>query len=654
MNNYQISTKTKTSKENSNYILFENEDVINDTITTRKIKSNSDKIKISHIQNVEITSNNTKQSSDHSSVKARISPKNNELINNKCIITETFNKHFIGKTIKSLQYDIVKSIMDKKDTVGILPTGYGKSVCYQLPYLLDKSKIVIVVSPLISLMEDQKDKLEKLNIPVACFHSNVGKKKKQEIKEETLEHLLQNESDDSGMVIFLTPEYLIKSESWIKQLASHNRLSLFAFDEAHCISTWGHDFRPDYQGLTCAKEWVGEYNVPLLALTATATKQVEDEIKLYLQLDNPNVFKTSFDRPNLIISVKSKPKEISEIFPILDTHKDDFSIIYCKTRDKAESMCQVLKENEYNADVYHAGLSADTRKTIQDNFANKKLNIIVATIAFGMGIDQNIHLVIHWGCPCDMESYYQEIGRAGRDGIESDCILYHDKDDFKVSRYFLRSINDTSLKKYKDEQIAKMERYCLLPQCRRKTILKHFGENLLNSNGCGKCDNCYKQTQLNILVSDNLMYPMYIIANTIFTVKCKLGIGKIVLITRGSKSKLISEFNKYKTYGLFAKDLTDDEIKSIISIMVLNGYLKEKTISSGFGTVLETTSLLVSWYTKVNRQINGPLTYDNLYQILLSRENILNLNIPTEYKNITKIKFKSTIDEFKDAFGDDF
>ena len=639
-NVYSSTSKSKNSKSkkdlnDSECYLFEDDTPIIAELTNKKINFKSSKINTLEI----------------------IEPTKTNIIikdNNKDIIIETFEKHFTGKTIKKLQYDIVNSIINKLDTVGILPTGYGKSICYQLPYLLNPNKVVIIVSPLISLMEDQKEKLEKLNIPVACFHSNVGKKKKQEVKNEIFENLLSedSDSDNSGIILFLTPEYLINCENWIKQLAKADKLALVAFDEAHCISTWGHDFRPDYQGLYRIKEWCNESDnkIPLLALTATATKDVEEDIKTFLQLENPLVFKTSFDRPNLIIGAIQKPKEFNILFPILNKYSSDFSIIYCKTRDRAEELSTFLQDNDYNADVYHAGLSAKSRQEIQEKFSNRELNIIVATVAFGMGIDQNIHLVVHWGCPSDMESYYQEIGRAGRDGIESECIMYYDKDDFRISRYFLRSISDISHRKFKDEQISKMERYCMLPTCRRKTLLSHFGEVLDENYICNKCDNCSRQNGINDIAINNLSYPIFIIAKTVFLVKCKMGTTKICLLVRGSKAKSISDFNKYITYGTL-KELNDDQIKTLISIMVINGYLKEKTIISGFGTVLETTSKLVQWYSKINNRIgSNSITFDNLYSILNEQNNKLTLNIPVASKDITKIKFKTSIEDMIDTF----
>lgn len=592
-----------------------------------------------------------------------------QMVHKEDEIKKAFSEHFPGKTIKPLQYDIVKSIIDGHDTIAILPTGYGKSMCYQLPFLMNQDKVVIVISPLISLMEDQKTKLEKLNIPVACFHSNVGKKKKQEIKVELLENLIMDNSDDpfdddqnsdtskelskmKGMILYLTPEYIINCENWIKKLASNNKLRLVAIDEAHCISTWGHDFRPDYQGLYRIKEWVKDYKVPILALTATATKKVEEDIKTFLQLEKIKTFTTSFDRPNLRIEVFKKPKDFTEIFPILDKYTNDFSIIYCKTRDIAENICTILKDNDYNTDVYHAGLPAKQRQDIQDKFSNKELNIIVATIAFGMGIDQNIHLVVHWGCPSDMESYYQEIGRAGRDGIESNCYMYYDNEDFRISRYFLKSIMDINYRRFRDEQISKMERYCLLPTCRRKIILTHFGEKLSDDYMCQNCDNCHIQNEMNKNIMDNLMYPIYIIVKTIFLVKCKMGVNKLCLILRGSKSKLITDFCKCKTYGIL-KDLSDEQIKNITNILVINCYLREKTIYSGFGTVLETTSKLVTWYSRISHESNNKVSFDDLNPILLADYNKLSLNIPSGYTNIADIKFKTTLDTMINEFKDE-
>jgi ATP-dependent DNA helicase RecQ len=552
------------------------------------------------------------------------------------VINEKFNEYFPDKTIKSLQYEIVKNIMDRNDTIAILPTGYGKSLCYQLPYLINPNKFVIVISPLIALMEDQKDKLEKLNIPVECFHSN---KKKQNIKTHTL---------NNPMIIFLTPENIANCHDLLEDLVSNNKLSLIAIDEAHCISSWGNDFRPEYKELYKLKEIIND--IPLLALTATATKQVENDMKKNLNLNNPKVFKTSFDRPNLLLNVLTKPTSFEEVFPIINNYLAEYSIIYCKTRNKAEEIDELLKENNYNSDVYHAGLSGDHRKKIQDKFASKQINIIVATVAFGMGIDQNVHLVIHWGCPSDMESYYQEIGRAGRDNLESKCYLYYDREDFRISRYFLKTIKNETYRKFRDEQISKMERFCMLPYCRKKTVLTHFEEKLDDNYKCNKCDNCYKQTDISNNTVNNILYPIFIIIKTVISIKCRIGAGKLSLILKGSKSKLIVEFNKFKTFGLL-KELTDEQIKNLISLLLLNGYLKEKTIQSGFGTVLETTIKTITYYKKLDSQISSKdLYFDSINKILLN--NIITLDIPVNFNNLSTIQFKTKEEKISNDIKD--
>jgi len=408
-------------------------------------------------------------------------------------------------------------------------------------------------------MEDQKDKLVKMNIPVECFHSGVNNKKKSDIKNDLINNFEQDsDTNIEGMVIFMTPEYIIGCELWIKKLIKNNMLSLVAFDEAHCISTWGHDFRPEYQSLYRIKDWIKESDskIPLVALTATATSTVEQDIVQLIQLENHKLYKTSFDRPNLIIRVIPKTKELDTLFDIIDNYKQDYSIIYCKTRDKAEEISEFLIENNYNAGCYHAGLTTTIRNDIQTKFINRELNIIVATVAFGMGIDQNIHLVIHWGCPSDMESYYQEIGRAGRDGAVSECFLFYDKQDFKISRFLAKSITNTKYKQYRNEQITQMEKYCMLNQCRRKGILSHFGEKM---NSCTMCDNCMNQSKSSIDIINQIMYPIYIIIHTLFIIKNKLGLTKIYLIVKGSKSKSISDFVNCKTYNTL-KDYTEIQI----------------------------------------------------------------------------------------------
>lgn len=549
----------------------------------------------------------------------------------KDIIIDTFNKYFLNKTIKPIQYEIVKSILNKENSIIILPTGYGKSVCYQLPFLINQDKFVIVIAPLISLINDQKEKLDRINIPVECFHSELNPKEKLKIKNDIINKL-------EGKIIFFTPEYFNKSEDFIKQLINNDKLLLVAIDEAHCISSWGNDFRPDYQELHKIKKWISD--IPLIALTATATNKVQNDIIKSLNIENSKIYKTSFDRPNLFLYVMKKPNKFNKIFEILDKYKDDFTIIYCKTRKKVEEINKILITYKYNSSIYHAGMNTLDRKEIQEQFSQKKINIIVATVAFGMGIDQDIHLIIHWGCPTDIENYYQEIGRAGRDNKNAECYLYYDEKDNKISRLLIKDIKDPVYKLFRNEQISIMERYCLLPTCRKKTILTHFGEQLDKNYMCNKCDNCLIQKDKNVSLSNNLLYPLFLIIHTIYTNKYNVGIKKLILILKGSKSKLINDFMISPTLGLL-KMLDEEQIKNLINLLIINQYLKEIISKSGFGTIIEPTKKLYNWYNKFS--YIKDLTYDNV-SILLSNDNLI-LNIPNEYSNLNNIRFISLYEE---------
>jgi ATP-dependent DNA helicase RecQ len=266
-----------------------------------------------------------------------------------------------------------------------------------------------------------------------------------------------------------------------------------------------------------------------------------------------------------------------------------------------------------------------------------------------MGIDQNIHLVIHWGCPSDMESYYQEFGRAGRDGVVSECYLFYDKQDFKISRLLTKSITNPAYKKFRNDQITQMERYCMLNQCRRKGILGHFGEK---KESCTRCDNCIDKKGSTINIIDKLMYPIYIIIHTIFLIKFRLGSSKLCLILKGSKSKSISDLTNISTYSMLKK-YTDIQIKSIINILILNNQLKEKTITSGFGSVIETTLQIVNWYSMINSKIDkSKIKFDDIYHILIEPDNQLELNIPIDYiKDLVSISLKKTSDELLEEFN---
>ena len=550
---------------------------------------------------------------------------------------EIFEKMNPGKVLKDKQFEILDSVINKKkDTVGILATGYGKSICYQLPFLYYKmKKNIIVISPLISLMEDQYEKLKSLDIPVFVFHSGIKTKERDAVKDELI-------NSTEGKILYLTPEYLQKCEFFIKDLADNDKLGLIAIDEAHCISTWGSDFRTDYQALHYFRDWVPE--IPILALTATATKFVEEDMIIRLQLDDPLIVRSSFNRPNLYLSCEKKPKNITYIYNVLNKHNNTSIIIYCKTKQMAEKVNEQLTEDGYSSDVYHAGLHNDLRKEIQYKFSSGETKIIVATIAFGMGIDQNVRLVIHWGCPSDIESYYQEIGRAGRDGSPSECYLYFDSSDFKLTRFFIEKLKNENSRKFKENQLIYMERLCYIDSCRTQYVLDKFDEKI---DKCDNCDNCKKYVNKVNTTTKNIMYPIYILVKTILLSRCNLGSNKIVLILRGSKNKQITNMLNYQTYNM-CKNISEDNIKLLLKLLIFNNLLRDKTVVGGFGTVIDATPEIIKWFNLIEKDIRynkiTSLDYDSLKYIVEAEDKLLKLNITSSFNKLNEIKFETKMD----------
>lgn len=553
-------------------------------------------------------------------------------------INGIYQSLYPDRNLKDLQLEIISNLILGNDTVGILATGYGKSICYQLPYLYHK-KCIIVVSPLIALMEDQQINLNKIGIPSICFNSNMSSSDKEYNKDLLLE------SNDDNKILYMTPEYLVKEELFIKELNKLNKLCLVAIDEAHCISAWGHDFRKDYQQLGCLKEWIP--NVPIFACTATATPKVQKEIVTFLQMNKPKIVKSSFDRKNLYIECNKKSSDIeADIYKLLDEYKDDCIIIYAKTRDDVETICNIVKKLDITCEAYHAGITSKRRKEIHMNFVNKIYKCIVATIAFGMGIDQDVHLIIHYGLPSDMEAYTQEIGRAGRDGKESKCILFWNYKDLFVSRALLKDINNDSFRAHKEKQIKLMENWVHTASCRKKIILEHFGEIMINN--CLKCDNCNRieLEQKKKYDQSALYYPLFLIMKTMFTMKKNgIGIGKLIDIIRGSKSKPILEFSECPTYGQ-GKKYTIDLLKELVKVLVFNDYLKEVSLNQKFGSIIVTTEKTLNWwYLAKKYKLENEMAYIQWeeFNIPQSFEIIYNY-LPKNNKNSDFAKRRTTLD----------
>ncbi len=375
------------------------------------------------------------------------------------------------------QKEIVQSVLNKKDTFVLMPTGGGKSICYQLP-ALQMEGVTLVVSPLIALMKDQVDNLKVNGIPAEFINSSLSFIEIKMIQMRI--HLKELK------ILYVSPERLAQKE--FMEFLKLTKLDLIAIDEAHCISQWGHDFRPEYRNLKQLRESFPE--TPIIALTATATEKVREDIIHQIGLKDPNVFVSSFNRENLSIKVIRKKDSFEKIVEILGNRPVQPTIIYCYSRKETEKLAVDLNEKGYNAIFYHAGLEDRIRKKNQDMFIKNKVNIIVATVAFGMGIDKpDVRLVIHHTFPKTLEGYYQEIGRAGRDGEPSECILFYTFADERKHNFFIDQITNPELKIKEKEKLKQVMSYAETRICRKKHLLKYFGEDFKVEN-CNSCDNC--------------------------------------------------------------------------------------------------------------------------------------------------------------------
>ena len=486
--------------------------------------------------------------------------------------------HFGFDEFRDKQLEIIKYILeDKRDCSVVMATGSGKSLPFQFCSVYSK-KTVLVISPLISLMNDQLMKLKNLNISACSLNSTVDNKIK--LKKEILENKYR--------LVYVTPEYITKQHTFIQELVEKDVLCLFSVDESHALSTWGMDFREAYRKLNCLKELAP--TIPILALTATATLRVQKDIISHLGLDKPAIIRTSFDRPNLVIKVKPKgPDPMKDLLPLIK--ENERCIIYCQTRDKTDEIAELLKKNDISCLSYHAGMNSDDREDVHNKFANNEIAVICATIAFGMGIDITIRRVIHYGIPKNMESYYQEIGRAGRDGIESYCFLLYSLPDMTTNNYFINQISNVAYRNNQMQLALVMKNYIFSSQCRRKYILEYFGEEYKPDN-CGNCDNCLNKKDIvmhDFAKEAALLFQVSNLTNNVY------GGGMLINILRGSGSKKIpAQYAKNKLFGT-GKDHTDKWWKMLLMFLVNDGYFKEKPISGGHAFTLSLTSKASTW-----------------------------------------------------------
>lgn len=461
--------------------------------------------------------------------------------------------HFGYSSFRLNQQQIIENILGKKDTMVLMPTGGGKSVCYQVPALL-LDGVTIVISPLIALMKDQVDALRQNNIPAAFLNSSLSNLEQQDVLQKLRENRLK--------LLYLAPERLMGDGQFLQHLKQF-KVSLFAVDEAHCISHWGHDFRPEYLVLGKLKNEFPE--IPVVALTATADTLTRQDIIDRLHLANYSLFENSFNRPNIHYFIKQKTDYYDQLLSYLGDHKEDSGIIYCLTRSSTEVLANQLKADGFPAEAYHAGLEKNVREQRQNQFLRDDIRIIVATIAFGMGINKsNVRFVIHVDLPKNIEGYYQETGRAGRDGLKSDALLFYSAGDvFKLKR-FATIEGNADQSRIMLKKLDQMAALCETRKCRRQYLLNYFDES--SPEHCASCDVClsdYEKTEFTVEAQK--------ILSAVSRLQERFGMNYVVDFLRGSRV-VKEEHQQLKTFGI-GKSVSKDQWKRYIRELLHLKYL---------------------------------------------------------------------------------